>query len=57
MLSEYLRISHSIDSIDCLEQLAPTYNWIKVFSEAFSHVMGVQEKKQLLLNQLSNIEL
>ena len=57
MLSEYVRISHSIDSIEYLEQLKPTYKWISLFADVFKDVMGVEEKKQLLLNQLKDIEL
>jgi len=57
MLSEYLRISHSIDSIDKFEQVAPTFKWINVFALAFKDVQGTQEKKQLLINQLTQIEL
>tara|TARA_R110002074_G_scaffold390639_1_gene574675 strand:+ start:376 stop:549 length:174 start_codon:yes stop_codon:yes gene_type:complete len=57
MLSEYLRISHSIDSIDKFEQVSTTFKWINVFALAFKDVQGIHEKKQLLINQLTQIEL
>jgi len=57
MLSEYIRISHSIDSINNFEQVKPTFKWIRHFGNAFKDVQGIQEKKQLLLTQLNNIEL
>ena len=57
MYSEFIRIQHSIDAIDCLEQVVPTFQWIRLFETNFKSVAGVQEKTQLLLNQLRNIEL
>tara|TARA_R110002020_G_scaffold473701_1_gene703351 strand:- start:1848 stop:2021 length:174 start_codon:yes stop_codon:yes gene_type:complete len=57
MLSEYLRISKSIDSITIFAQIAPTFKWVNHFANAFKDVQGVEEKKQLLLNQLNTIEL
>ena len=57
MLSEFTRISHSIDEIDDFRQVMPTYKWIKLFTVAFKDVMGVQEKTELLKQQLLNIEL
>ena len=57
MLSEFERISHSIDAIDDLRQVTPTYNWIKIFAKSFKDEMGVQEKTELLKQQILNIEL
>ena len=57
MYSEFIRIQHSIDAIDCLEQVVPTFQWIRLFETNFKSDAGVQEKTQLLLNQLRNIEL
>ena len=57
MLSEYIRISHSIDSINNFKQVAPTFKWIRHFALAFKDVAGVEEKTQLLLNQLNTVEL
>jgi len=57
MYSEFLRIQHSIDAIDSFKQVAPTFKWVKIFEQRFKNVAGVQEKTQILLNQLANIEL
>ncbi len=57
MYSEFLRIQHSIDAIDNFKQVAPTFKWVKIFEQRFKSVAGVQEKTQILLNQLANIEL
>ena len=57
MYSEFLRMQQSIDTIDCLEQIKPTFQWIRLFESNFKSVAGVQEKTQLLLNQLRDIEL
>lgn len=57
MLSEFTRISHSIDAIDNFVQVASHYEWINIFARAYKDVMGVQEKEQLLKQQLLNIEL
>ena len=57
MESEYIRISHSIDQIDNLPQVAATFSWINRFEEHFSEEMGVGYKATALRNQLYNIEL
>ncbi len=57
MYSEFLRIQQSIDAIDKLCQIPTTFKWIKVFEERFKSVAGVQEKTQLLLKQLKDLEL
>ena len=57
MYSEFIRIQHSIDAIDNFKQVAPTFKWVKIFEQRFRDVAGVQEKTQILFNQLSNIEL
>ena len=57
MISEYTRISHSIDAMDDFRQVIPHYEWIRRFAESFKDVMGVQEKTELLKKQLLNIEL
>lgn len=57
MLESYIRISHSIDAIDNFVQVAPHHEWINLFARAYKDVMGVQEKEQLLKQQLLNIEL
>lgn len=57
MYSEFIRIQHSIDSIDDIRQIAPTFKWVKLFESNFKNVAGVQEKTQLLLTQLREIEL
>ena len=57
MHSEFIRISHSIDAIETMDQVAPTFRWIRLFKSAFKDEMGIEEKTQLLLNQLSTIEL
>ena len=57
MISEYTRISHSIDAMDDFRQVKTHYKWIRRFAEAFKDVMGVQEKTELLKQQLLNIEL
>jgi len=50
-------ISHSIDSIERLSQVKPTYNYINLFYERFKNEMGINQVTQLLKNQLANIEL
>jgi len=57
MYSEFLRIQQSIDSIDNLRQIVPTFKWIRIFENNFKSVAGVQEKTQLLMKQLRDIEL
>ena len=57
MLSEYTRISHSIDAITNYYQVAPTFKWVRQFEQAFKNEQGAAEKGQLLLNQLKQIEL
>ena len=57
MYSEFIRIQHSIDAIDNFKQVAPTFKLVKIFEQRFRDVAGVQEKTQILFNQLSNIEL
>ena len=57
MYSEFLRIQQSIDSIDDLRQIAPTFKWIRIFENNFKSVAGVQEKTQLLMKQLRDIEI
>ena len=57
MYSEFLRIQQSIDSIENIRQIAPTFKWIRIFENNFKSVAGVQEKTQLLLKQLREIEL
>ena len=57
MYSEFIRIQGSIDKIEHLAQVQGTFNWIRVFEKNFKNVAGVQEKTQLLINQLNNIEL
>ena len=57
MYTEFIRIQHSIDAIDNFKQVAPSFKWINIFEQRFKSVAGVQEKTQVLLNQLSNIEL
>ena len=57
MLSEYIRISHSIDAITNYYQVAPTFKWVRQFEQAFKNEQGAAEKGQLLLNQLKQIEL
>ena len=57
MLSEYTRISHSIDAITNYYQVVPTFEWIRFFEKAFKNEQGTSEKTQLLLNQLKQIEL
>ena len=57
MYSEFIRVQHSIDAIDNFKQVAPSFKWIKIFEQRFKNVSGVQEKTQILLNQLSNIEI
>lgn len=50
-------ISHSIDAIERLSQVKPTYNYINLFYERFKNEMGINQVTQLLKNQLANIEL
>ncbi len=57
MISEFLRIQHSIDSIDNVKQVPTTFRWIKLFESNFKSIAGVQEKTQILLTQLKDIEL
>lgn len=57
MLSEYVRISHSIDAITSYYQVVPTMKWVRQFEQAFKNEQGTAEKGQLLLNQLKQIEL
>jgi hypothetical protein len=57
MISEFIRMQHSIDSIDSVRQVAPTFKWIRIFENRFKNVEGVQEKTQILLTQLRDIEL
>ena len=57
MLSEYIRISHSIDAITNFYQVVPTFEWIRFFEKAFKNEQGTAEKTQLLLNQLNTVEL
>ena len=57
MYTEFIRIQHSIDAIDNFKQVDPSFKWIKIFEKCFRDVSGGQEKTQILLNQLSNIEL
>lgn len=57
MYSEFIRIQHSIDAIESFNQVAPTFKWIKLFENNFKNVAGVQEKTQILINQLRNLEL
>ena len=55
--TEALRISHSIDAINKVEQIVPHFNWIKRLEAICEEVMGVQEVTQLLRLQLTDIEL
>ena len=57
MNSEQQRISHSIDAICSIRQVVPTFEWINVFAYHYKDMQGVQEKQQILLTQLRNIEL
>ncbi len=57
MISEFLRIQHSIDSIEDIRQVAPTFKWVRLFENRFKTSEGVQEKTQILLTQLRDIEL
>ncbi len=57
MLSEFLRIQHSIDSIEDIRQVAPTFKWVRLFENRFKKEAGVQERTQILLTQLRDIEL
>ena len=50
-------ISHSIDAIERYSQVAPSYNYIKLFAERYKDQMGVNLIAQQLYNQLANIEL
>ena len=55
MYSEFIRQQHSIDAISRIEQVAPSFQLIKLFEQRFKNVAGVQEKTQILLNQLTTI--
>ncbi len=57
MYSEFLRIQHSIDAIDNFKQVAPTFKWVKIFEQRFKSVAGAQEKTQILLNQLADVQI
>ena len=57
MYSEFIRIQHSIDAISTSRMVQPHFSWLRLFETNFKSVAGVQEKTQLLLNQLRNIEL
>ncbi len=57
MYSEFLRIQHSIDAIDNFKQVAPTFKWVKIFEQRFRDVAEVQEKTQILLNQLADVQI
>ena len=57
MNSEQQRISHSIDAMCNIHQVVPTFKWINVFAYHYKDVQGVQEKQQILLEQLRNVEL
>jgi hypothetical protein len=57
MYSEFLRIQHSIDEIDNFKQVAPSFKWIKIFEQRFKSVAGVQEKTQILINQLADVQI
>tara|TARA_R110002110_G_scaffold300559_1_gene514604 strand:+ start:416 stop:589 length:174 start_codon:yes stop_codon:yes gene_type:complete len=57
MLTEFNRISHSIDSINSFYQIAPTFKWIRIFKQNYISSEGVYQKTQLLINQLTQIEL
>ncbi len=57
MISEFLRLQHSIDSIEDVRQVAPTFKWVRLFENRFKNDAGVQEKTQILLTQLRDIEL
>jgi hypothetical protein len=57
MYSTFLKIQQSIDSIDKLCQIPPSFTLIRLFETNFKSVAGVQEKTQLLMKQLREIEL
>ena len=57
MYSEFIRIQHSIDAISTSRMVQPHFSWLRLFETNFKSVAGVQEKTQLLLNQLRDIEL
>lgn len=57
MISEFLRLQHSIDSIEDVRQVSPTFKWVRLFENRFKNDAGVQEKTQILLTQLRDIEL
>ena len=51
------RISHSIDEIVRFQQVAPHFQWIKLFEEAHKDNNGVGYAALRLRNQLKNLEL
>jgi hypothetical protein len=57
MYSEFLRIQQSIDAILTYRMIQPHFRWIRLFEKAFRSEAGVQEKTQLLMKQLRDIEL
>ena len=57
MYSEFLRIQHSIDAVSTYRMIQPHFKWIRLFESNFKSVAGVQEKTQLLMKQLRDIEL
>ena len=57
MYTEFIRQQHSIDAISRIEQLAPSFQLIKLFEQRFKSVAGVQEKAQILLNQLADVQI
>ena len=57
MHSEFIRQQHSIDAISSFTQIAPSYKLIRLFEAKYKDVQGVQEKTQILINQLNQIEL
>ena len=57
MYSEFIRQQHSINAISRFVQVAPSYELIRLFEAKYKNVQGVQEKAQILINQLKEIEL
>ena len=51
------RISHSIDEIVRFQQVAPHFQWIKLFEEAHKDNNGVGYAALRLRNQLKDLEL